>query len=285
MPELPEVETVRKGLEAPLVGARLARVDLRRPDLRFALPAAFSSRLTGARILALERRGKYIIGRLDSGEALLIHLGMTGRFTIEGPAADARPTSARSAAPARASHAHIVFETDAGDVVTYFDARRFGSMDLFSARGLEEALSKLGPEPLGAGFTADHLRRAFQGRRAGVKALLLDQAIVAGLGNIYACESLHRAGISPLASAGRLPRRKLERLVLAIREVLAEAIAAGGSTLRDYAAADGSLGYFQHRFRVYGREGEECPRVECPGLVRRAVQAGRASFYCPGCQR
>jgi formamidopyrimidine-DNA glycosylase len=279
MPELPEVETVRRGLSPVLAGATLTRVEARRPDLRFPLPVDFVQRLTGARVIELRRRGKYMLAELDRGGALLIHLGMTGRFEIEGRTA---PGGFALATPADPKHAHIVFETD-GDVrITFFDARRFGFMDLVDDG--DARLAGLGPEPLGPDFNADHLAKAFDGRRQSAKTLLLDQRIVAGLGNIYVCEALHRARISPLRAAGRLSRRRLERLVDAIREVLLDAIEKGGSTLRDFAAADGALGYFQHSFEVYDREGEPCVRPGCRGVIRRVVQSGRSTFHCPACQ-
>ncbi len=292
MPELPEVETVRRGLSPHLTGARLARVTARRPDLRFPLPEGFVQRLTGARIGELTRRGKSILAPLDRGDTLVIHLGMTGRFEVEagGPAARANaysPGAFAHAAPADPKHAHVVFETEAGAVITYFDARRFGWMDLIDSAGLEAhpRFAALGPEPLGEGFDAAYLAGVFAGRRQGAKTLLLDQHMVAGLGNIYVCEALHRARISPLAPAGDIAPRRLAALATAIREVLEAAIAAGGSTLRDYAAVDGALGYFQHDFRVYGREGEACPTPRCRGTIARVAQAGRSTFHCPVCQR
>jgi len=286
MPELPEVETVRRGLQPALEGARLERVQARRPDLRFPLPEGFVQRLTGARVETLERRAKYLLGRLDRGDTLVMHLGMTGRFEIEG-SERSRPGAFRQAASAEDKHAHIVFDTDAGRRITFFDARRFGYMDLIPTETLGEHpwFAGLGPEPLGPDFHAGHLEAAFAGKIQNVKATLLDQRIVAGLGNIYVCEALHRARISPMTEAGRISRMRLERLADAVREVLGEAIEAGGSTLRDYAGADGALGYFQHRFRAYGREGEPCARPGCKGVVRRTVQAGRSTFYCPSCQR
>jgi formamidopyrimidine-DNA glycosylase len=277
MPELPEVETVRRGLSPVLAGARFTRVQTHRPDLRFPLPADFVQRLTGARVLSLTRRGKYMLAELDRGGALLIHLGMTGRFEIEGAA---KPFAL--AAPADPKHAHIVFETDGEARITYFDARRFGFMDLVDDG--DERLAGLGPEPLGSDFNALHLAPAFAGRKQSAKTLLLDQGIVAGLGNIYVCEALHRARISPRRPAGRIGLRRLERLVAAIREVLQEAIDQGGSTLRDFAAADGALGYFQHRFEVYDRAEKPCTTAACRGVIRRIVQGGRSTFYCPVCQ-
>jgi formamidopyrimidine-DNA glycosylase len=287
MPELPEVETVRRGLEPALKAARLVRVEARRPDLRFPLPDGFVQRLTGARIERLERRAKYLIAPLDRGDALVMHLGMTGRFEIEGAGAPVRPGEFAYAAAADPKHAHVVFETEAGARVTFFDPRRFGYMGLV---GLEDFdahpwFAGLGPEPLGPAFTAAHLEAAFAGRRQSVKAMLLDQRVVAGLGNIYVCEALHRTGISPERPAGELARPRLTALAAAVREVLAEAIEAGGSTLRDYAAADGALGYFQHSFRAYGREREPCLKPGCRGVVQRIVQSGRSTFFCPVCQR
>ncbi|MFZ5670694.1 MAG: bifunctional DNA-formamidopyrimidine glycosylase/DNA-(apurinic or apyrimidinic site) lyase [Pseudomonadota bacterium] len=286
MPELPEVETVRRGLAPVLAGARLARVEQRRPDLRFPFPEGFVQRLTGARIERLERRAKYLLAPLDRGDVLVMHLGMTGRFEIEA-AGSGRPGDARPAAPPDPKHAHVVFETGAGAVVTYYDPRRFGFMDLIAADRLAAHawFAGMGPEPLGPDFTADRLAVAFKGRAQSPKTLLLDQRIVAGLGNIYVCEALHRSGISPLKPAGRIAAARLPRLVAAIREVLEEALEAGGSTLRDFASAEGTLGYFQHRFRVYGRGGEPCATPGCGGTVVRVVQAGRSTFHCPRCQR
>jgi formamidopyrimidine-DNA glycosylase len=287
MPELPEVETVRLGLEPVLAGARLARVEARRPDLRFPLPEGFVQRLTGARVQRLERRAKYILAPLDRGEVLVMHLGMSGRFEISGHTPARRPGDFLYAAPPDPKHAHVLFETEAGATVTYFDPRRFGYMGLIPIADIERHpwFAGLGPEPLDAAFSASHLARAFAGKRQSVKATLADQRIVAGLGNIYVCEALHRARLSPLRPAGDVDARARGRLATAVKAVLAEAIDAGGSTLRDYAAADGALGYFQHRFGVYGRESEPCLRARCPGVIARLVQAGRSTFYCPTCQR
>jgi len=282
MPELPEVETVRLGLEPVLIGRRLTRVEARRPDLRFPLPPDFVQRLTGARVVSMTRRGKYMLAGLDREAALLIHLGMTGRFEIEGASlADGFAL----AAPADPKHAHVVFETDADVRITYFDARRFGFMDFVEEGTPHPRLAGLGPEPLGPDFGAVRLGTAFAGRRQSAKTLLLDQRIVAGLGNIYVCEALHRARISPNRPAGSISRRRLEALVAAIQDVLREAIVKGGSTLRDFAAADGALGYFQHSFTVYGREDQPCASPGCPGVIRRITQAGRSTFYCPVCQK
>ena len=287
MPELPEVETVRRGLEPALAGATLVRVEARRPDLRFALPEGFVQRLTGARIERLDRRAKYLLAPLDRGDTLVMHLGMSGRFEVAGERPARRPGEFHYAAPADPKHAHIVFETDTGARVTYFDPRRFGYMALIASDQLAAHpwFAGLGPEPLGPDFTGAHLLRAFAGRRQSVKASLMDQRIVAGLGNIYVCEALYRARMSPLRPAGEIGARALASLAAAVKAVLGEAIEAGGSTLRDYAAADGALGYFQHRFNVYGREGEGCPRPGCSGVIARTVQAGRSSFHCPVCQR
>ena len=287
VPELPEVETVRRGLEPVLSGARLARVEARRPNLRFPLPDGFVQQLTGARILGLERRAKYILAPLDRGQTLIMHLGMSGRFEIARPAGSSRPGEFHYAADPDPKHAHVVFGTEAGETVTYYDPRRFGYMSLIPSQelGAHPWFAGLGPEPLSDDFSPEHLARAFEGRKQGPKTLLLDQRIVAGLGNIYVCEALHRARISPFKPAGRISRPRVARLVETIREVLLEAIAAGGSTLRDYAAADGALGYFQHRFRVYDREGQPCPNPGCDGNVARKVQSGRSTFYCPKCQR
>jgi len=286
MPELPEVETVRRGLAPVLEGHRLARVEARRPDLRFPFPEGFVQRLTGARIERLDRRAKYLLGRLDRDETLVMHLGMSGRFEITGDATRLRPGDFALAQPPDPRHAHVVFETDAGVTVTFYDPRRFGYMDLIPTAQLDEHpwFKGLGPEPLGCAFDAAHLERAFAGRRQSVKATLLDQRIVAGLGNIYVCEALFRTGIDPERPAGSLGRRKLGMLVKDIRKVLEEAIEAGGSTLRDYASADGALGYFQHRFSVYGREGEACQRGACKGRIERIVQGGRSTFFCRRCQ-
>lgn len=286
MPELPEVETVRRGLQPALEGARLARVEARRPDLRFPLPDGFVQRLTGARIERLERRGKYLIAPTDRGESLIMHLGMTGRFTVEGQGRVIRPGEFVMASEPDPKHAHVVFETEPGDVITFHDPRRFGFMGLADSAAVDEHpwFAGMGPEPLSDAFNGAQLLAAFKDRRQGPKTLLLDQRVVAGLGNIYVCEALHRAKISPFKPAGRIPKAKVEALVPIIKEVLAEAIEAGGSTLRDYAGADGALGYFQHNFQVYDREGHPCPRPTCSGVIRRQVQAGRSTFYCPVCQ-
>jgi len=282
MPELPEVETMRRGLEPVLVGNAFARVEQRRPDLRFPLPKDFAMRLSGRRIEALDRRAKYLLARLDDGEVLVMHLGMTGRFSINGSATKPPP-----------KHEHIVFHLGDGTAVRYSDTRRFGLMDLVPAATLDShALFKgLGVEPLSEALTPEWLAARLKGKANSIKAALVDQRLIAGLGNIYAGEALYRAGISPLRLAGSLatksgkPTKKTEALVAAVKAVLDDAIKAGGSTLRDYKRADGRLGRFQHRFKVYGREGKPCPRKGCGGTVRRVVQGGRSTFYCPTCQR
>jgi formamidopyrimidine-DNA glycosylase len=281
MPELPEVETVRRGLEPHLVGARLVKVTQNRPDLRFPLPERFAARLTGARIEKLERRAKYLLATLDTGETLVAHLGMTGRFTV----GDQQPGRFHNQAGGVEKHTHIVFETDKGRVIAFNDARRFGYMDLIPTATLGEHpwFKGLGPEPLGDEFNAKALAVAVKGKKQNIKVTLLDQRVVAGLGNIYVSEALFRARIDPRRAAGDLKPREIGRLVAAVKAVLAEAVEAGGSTLRDYRSADGELGYFQHRFRVYGREGEPCPGAAC-GTIERIVQAGRSTFFCPKCQ-
>jgi formamidopyrimidine-DNA glycosylase len=286
MPELPEVETVRQGLKPALTGATLTRVEARRPDLRFPLPDGFVQRLTGAKVLELTRRAKYLLAPLDRGDTLVMHLGMTGRFEVEGADKQVRPGVFHYAPPSDPKHAHVVFETDRGCRITYSDPRRFGFMDLIATDKLAEHpwFAKMGPEPLGPDFNTDVLVRAFKDRKQGPKTLLLDQRVVAGLGNIYVCEALHRSHISPLKPAGGIKRAKLAGLVEAIKAVLAEAVEAGGSSLRDYAGTGGELGYFQHRFRVYDREGEPCPTPGCKGTIERVAQAGRSTFFCPVCQ-
>lgn len=286
MPELPEVETVRRGLEPVLSGARLTRVRANRPDLRFPLPDGFVQRLSGATILRLDRRAKYILAPLDRGDTLVMHLGMTGRFEIAAPEGTVRPGDFARVVTPDDKHAHVIFETEEGATVTYYDPRRFGFMDLIPTEDVDRHpwFSTMGPEPLGEGFDAGTLEKAFANRKQGPKTLLLDQRTVAGLGNIYVCEALHRSGISPFKPAGGVAKKRLGPLTTAIKGVLAEAVEVGGSTLKDFAAADGALGYFQHRFRVYDREGEPCPTPGCKGVIAREVQAGRSTFFCPVCQ-
>ena len=282
MPELPEVETVRRGLAPALQGARLARVDVRRADLRWPFPERMAERLEGATIRALGRRSKYLLLHLDTDETLIVHLGMSGRMVVD----DLQLGTFHRDAGWLPQHDHVVFQTGAHRV-TFNDARRFGAMDLAPTEALERhwLIEKLGPEPLGNAFHEDHLVAAFRGRATPVKAALLDQRIVAGLGNIYVNEALHRAGISPRRKAGRIAAPRVARLVPIIREVLEEAIAAGGSSLQDHRQTDGNLGYFQHSFRVYDRTGAPCPTPGCTGTIRRIVQSGRSTFHCPVCQR
>ena len=294
MPELPEVETVRRGLEPILVGNAFARVEQRRPDLRFPLPKHFAERLSGRKVEALHRRAKYLLARLDDGEVLVMHLGMTGRFSIDRANGEASAPGrfAHPIADAQ-KHEHIVFHLGDGTAVRYSDTRRFGLMDLVPAQKLEShALFKgLGIEPLSKSFTPKWLAQKLKGKATSIKAALVDQRLIAGLGNIYACEALFKARVSPLRLAGSLatrsgkPTAKTAALVAAVKAVLEEAIKAGGSSLRDYKRADGSLGDFQHRFKVYGREGKKCLTIGCSGTVRRIVQGGRSTFYCPACQR
>ena len=276
MPELPEVETVRRGLERRLKGRVLSRIEVRRPDLRFPLPENMAERLTGRRIEALRRRAKYLLFDLDDRNTLIGHLGMSGRMHIH----DALPNASQP-------HEHIVFVADDGTTVIFQDHRRFGFFDLAGTADLpgHRFFAALGPEPLDDAFDGAELTRRLTGKRTPIKAALLDQRVVAGLGNIYVCEALFRAGISPKRMAASVAGRRAERLVPEIKSVLHDAIAAGGSTLRDYVQASGELGYFQHDFRVYGREGEPCRKPGCGGTVRRLVQSGRSTFYCGTCQR
>ncbi|WP_134726174.1 bifunctional DNA-formamidopyrimidine glycosylase/DNA-(apurinic or apyrimidinic site) lyase [Paracoccus luteus] len=280
MPELPEVETVRRGLEPHLTGRRIARVDQRRPDLRWPMPPDLVQVLTGAQVTALRRRSKYLLADLDRGGSLLVHLGMSGRIRIEG----AGLGQFHHDATILPQHDHLVLTTDAGTTITLNDARRFGAVDLVREGETHPLLAALGPEPFAAEFDADRLADALSGRRAPIKSMLLDQRLVAGLGNIYVCEALFRAGIHPARAAGRIGRARLAALVGHIRDVLADAIEAGGSSLRDHRQTSGELGYFQHAFRVYGREGQPCLRPGCAGSIRRIVQSGRSSWYCPACQ-
>lgn len=300
MPELPEVETVRRGLSPVLEGRRIIRVQQRRPDLRFLLPAGFARAIAGRRVEQVDRRAKYLLvhlsaepagkrlqtardgsGRGGSGAlVLLAHLGMSGRFRVFA-----------GAPPPLQPHDHIIFETDDGVTIRFHDPRRFGFMDLCRRSELDRhpMLARLGPEPLGEAFTADYLAARLLGRITSIKAAILDQGVVAGLGNIYACESLHRAGLSPRRLAGSIAGRRAERLVDAIRSVLSEAIAAGGSSLRDHRRPSGELGTFQLGFAVYGKEGQPCPGCVCDitrtGGIRRFVQAGRSTFHCARRQR
>lgn len=287
MPELPEVETVRRGLLPLMEGQRIARAEVRRPDLRWPLPERLAERLTGARIEQLRRRSKYILADLSTGETVLIHLGMSGRMLITPPGEETRDTAEYlHAHTAPGKHDHILLEMENGARVAFNDPRRFGMWDLLPTPGAEAhpLLAVIGPEPFGNEFSEAWLSARFAGRKTPIKSALLDQANVAGLGNIYVCEVLWRAGISPLRLAGDLSGAEVASLVPLIREVLSEAIEAGGSSLKDYRQADGELGYFQHNFRVYGREGQDCTTPDCAGVIRRDVQSGRSSFWCPECQ-
>ena len=293
MPELPEVETVRRGLAGAMEGALVTGVEQRRGDLRFAFPERFCERLTGATVTALGRRAKYLLAALDTGETLIMHMGMSGSFRIEAEGEQEEPGDFRFPRGKSTGHDHVVFHFAGGTKIIYNDPRRFGFMTLAETAALKAhpLLAPLGVEPLGNELNAAYLNAAFLGRRTSVKAALIDQRVIAGLGNIYACEALFRAGLSPRRLAATLARVnggagvRLERLVGAVRCVLDEAIAAGGSSLRDYVRADGSLGYFQHRFSVYDRDGEPCARDGCAGRVKRIVQSGRSTFHCPVCQR
>ena len=285
MPELPEVETVRRGLEPVLTGARLTRVRQNRPDLRFPFPDRFVERLEGATVERIDRRAKYLLMPLSTGETWVTHLGMTGRFTLDGD----QLGEFEQAAPIIGKHEHVSLCAVRGGASTrvgFADARRFGFMGLIPTDEVAAHpwFAALGPEPLGNGFSGAHLAEAFEGRKQNIKVSLLDQRNVAGLGNIYVCEALYRARISPLTSAGRVSKARLETLAAVVRDVLGDAIAAGGSTLRDFANADGGQGYFQHRFDVYGREGQPCLAEGCTGVIRRTVQGGRSTFWCPVCQ-
>jgi formamidopyrimidine-DNA glycosylase len=300
MPELPEVETVMRGLRAVLEGRRILRAETTRPDLRWPFPEGLGRRLTGATVTGFRRRGKYMLARLDSGESLLIHLGMSGRMVARpvgaapvariGPQGTASDTRGHNNPPE--AHEHLVMETADGTRIGFVDPRRFGCIDLVPTVAEEDhrLLAGMGPEPLEAAFTVASLAASLAGKRTPVKAALLDQRVVAGLGNIYVAEALFRAGISPRREAHTIPGARATRLVPAIKAVLEEAIGAGGSSLRDYVRADGELGRFQDRFSVYDREGQPCPL--CPGLeaggcagVSRIVQSGRSSFYCARTQR
>jgi len=283
MPELPEVETVMRGLQSRLEGRRIVSAVAHRADLRWTLPPGLAQRLTGARVTGFRRRGKYILMRLDGGDSVLLHLGMSGRMVLT-------PRGSNSAPALPTPHEHVVLTTDDGWRLGFVDPRRFGSVDLVPTAREEQhkLLAELGPEPLEDGFTPQVLSAALAGKRTPIKAALLDQKVVAGIGNIYVCEALFRAKISPQRSAYTVPGARAERLVPAIRDTLREAIAAGGSSLRDYVQPDGELGYFQRAWKVYGREGEPCER--CPGKpgctgIRRITQSGRSTFYCSRTQR
>ncbi|GFE64427.1 bifunctional DNA-formamidopyrimidine glycosylase/DNA-(apurinic or apyrimidinic site) lyase [Litoreibacter roseus] len=283
MPELPEVETVMRGLAPVMEGQQITKAEVRRADLRWPFPENMAARLQGQTVLRLRRRSKYILADLSSGETLIIHLGMSGRMLIEGRGT----ANFHSDHTPAGKHDHVILQTSAPACITFNDARRFGAMDLAPTEGLNGhwLIEKLGPEPLGNRFDSAYLADALKARNTPIKAALLDQRVVAGLGNIYVCEVLHRTGISPRRKAKNISRHKIETLLPAIRDVLSEAIEAGGSSLRDYRQADGELGYFQHKFAVYDRADKPCPKPECGGTIKRIVQSGRSSFYCATCQR
>jgi formamidopyrimidine-DNA glycosylase len=293
VPELPEVETVRCGLEPAMVGASFTRVEQRRPDLRFPLPARFAARLEGRRVIALGRRAKYLLADLDDANVLVMHLGMSGSFRIENYAGPGKPGNFHRPRSGTGLHDHIVFDMSNGARIIYNDPRRFGFMLIIPRADLDQhpLFAGMGVEPLGNELDGALLARLFAGKSAPLKAALLDQRLIAGLGNIYVCEALHRALLSPRRAAGTLARRKgapterAHRLAAVIPQVLSEAVAAGGSSLRDHRRTDGTLGYFQHRFRVYDREGQPCPTPGCTGTIRRIVQSGRSTFFCRICQR
>lgn len=283
MPELPEVETVRRGLAPVMEGRLIERAEVNRPDLRWPFPERMAERLTGSTVDRLRRRSKYILADLSSGETLLVHLGMSGRMTISGHTVGGYYHNH----PAPAKHDHVVFHMS-GDVrITFNDARRFGAMDLMDTAQQDDhwLIRDLGPEPLGNAFDEAYLVARLQNRKSPIKNVLLDQSIVSGLGNIYVCEVLFRAGIHPNRKANAISEKRIRSLVPLIRDVLGEAIEAGGSSLKDFRQADGELGYFQHNFAVYDQEGNSCSNDLCETKIRRIVQSGRSSFFCPQCQR
>jgi formamidopyrimidine-DNA glycosylase len=297
MPELPEVETVRRGLQPVMEGARFTKVEARRGDLRWPLPKDFVARLEGQTVAGLGRRAKYLLADLSSGDVLLMHLGMSGSFRVSQEHGEQErentPGSYYHDRSKDGAHDHVVFYMSSGARIAFNDPRRFGSMKLVPRAQLEQEplLRALGPEPLGNAFDAAMLARACKGKKTSLKAALSDQRIVAGLGNIYVCEALHRALLSPkrkastIATRSGAPHERAARLVDAIKAVLADAIVAGGSSLRDHRRTDGELGLFQHNFRVYDREGQPCPTPRCSGTIRRIVQTGRSTFFCPVCQK
>lgn len=283
MPELPEVETVRTGLAPSMEGAMIQRAQINRPDLRWPFPERMAERLTGARVDRLRRRSKYILADLSTGETLLIHLGMSGRMQVSG----AKIGDFFHDHPPAAKHDHVVLHMGQGARITFNDARRFGAMDLMPTAQQDNhwLLRDLGPEPLGNGLNDAYLVQALKGKNTPIKTAILDQRIIAGLGNIYVCEVLYRAHIHPARKAGRISTARVASMVPIIRDVLNAAIAAGGSSLRDYRQADGELGYFQHGFAAYDRADQPCQTAGCTGTIRRIVQSGRSSFFCPQCQR
>lgn len=283
MPELPEVETVRRGLLPAMDGKVIARAEVNRPDLRWPFPEHMAERLSGRRIIAMRRRSKYILIDLDSAETLIIHLGMSGRMQID----DAGTAAFHHTPPMALKHDHVVFHMQDGTRIAFNDARRFGAMDLSPTTDVEQhwLIEKLGPEPLGNAFNEDYLSEKLATKATPIKSALLDQRLVAGLGNIYVCEVLFRTGISPKRKANAISSGRVASLVPAIRDVLSEAIESGGSSLRDHRQTNGELGYFQHNFAVYDREGETCRTIGCGADITRIVQSGRSSFYCRSCQR
>jgi formamidopyrimidine-DNA glycosylase len=296
MPELPEVETVRRGLAPVMEGATIVAAETRRGDLRFAFPPDFAGRLAGRRVTALSRRAKYLLADLDDGQVLVMHLGMTGSFRIALDDEKSAPGKFHHARSKDSRHDHVVLRLDLGgrsSTIIYNDPRRFGFMDLIPRAGLAQHrfFAGLGLEPTGNAFDGEAVARLFAGKAAPLKAALLDQGLIAGLGNIYVCEALWQAGLSPRRAAGSIVKAngaagaRCMRLAEAVRDVVARAIEAGGSTIRDHRLTDGSLGYFQHNFRVYERDGEACLRPGCGGTVMRIVQSGRSTFFCPSCQR
>lgn len=293
MPELPEVETVRRGLQPAMKGRRILTVTLNRKDLRFPFPEHFGRRLTGRMITAMGRRAKYLMADLDDGTVLVMHLGMTGRFIIEQGEQMLAPGEFTRSINRLPTHDHVIFEMEGGARITYNDVRRFGFMQLIARADIatHPLTRDIGIEPLGNALSPQKLASLFAGKTAPLKAALLDQRLIAGLGNIYVCEALFRAGLAPTRAAGSIVRNNgtpspaAEKLTAEIRLVLEEAIEAGGSTLRDFAHADGSLGYFQHRFKVYGRENEPCTNEHCSSMVQRIVQSGRSTFFCGKCQK
>lgn len=283
MPELPEVETVRRGLAPSMEGQVIERADVNRTDLRWPFPENMAARLTGATVTTLQRRSKYILANLSTDETLIIHLGMSGRMTVSGdPLGQFHHTH-----PEPEKHDHVVFHMGNGARITFNDPRRFGAMDLATTATLSDhwLIKPIGPEPLGNAFSDTYLIDKLSGKNTPIKTALLDQRIIAGLGNIYVCEVLFRAGINPKRKAGALSKRRVASLVPIIRDVLSEAIDAGGSSLKDYRQADGELGYFQHGFQAYDRENAPCQTPDCDGTIARITQSGRSTFYCPKCQR
>ena len=293
MPELPEVETVRRGLQPVMEGRRIGRVETRRRDLRFPFQKDFVARISGQMVTGLGRRAKYLLCDLASGDVLLMHLGMSGSFRVTEPDGTKQPGAFHPRRGTAEAHDHVVFHMANGETILFNDPRRFGYMKIFPRATMdkEPLLKGLGPEPLGNAFDAAALAASCAGKATSLKAALLDQRVVAGLGNIYVCEALHRAHLSPkrrastLANRAGAPTDHAKQLVDAIRAVLGDAIAAGGSSLRDHRQTNGELGYFQHSFRVYDREGEKCPTPKCRGTIRRFTQNGRSTFWCPVCQK